>query len=482
MDLQLENSDPLYSEKLKLLEDSLDKAENWETAYNVIQKFATKYIMPWTLWEIFYQLAMQFDENSDEIAAFFELADFHMFYPRKCDVVLQEDHFSRKKLFSNSRGITIGDFFMECKKNGSWLQKDLSILIQALQYPHPHLDQIWAKYEMHSNSSPSKEIFQKYNAMKELYAKIEIADKNDNFEKWCEAIIESGHEEFIYANIEYKIGGDLTNKKLWKFYIYYLKSRDFKKMLETYSKYCRFFLTDIKMKDNYEREMKKYGILKMPWKNAFAWEVYKPKSIKVVPKIPKMPKQTMDSILCHFSPKNVVPQNFPFKSTLIHYLQQNANADTLFKLSTLCKFLHILKPHSICYSLVLSKSKGKYIHYNKNTMKVLDYNRQENSIKYQGQSMEVFDSDLSAFKNYIYVSTVFQAYDTKMLSESLSKVICCTAKYISLGNVSLKRVEMEILLKHGNVVNFELQNVTVVDSEDAHMQIEDMLKMTPKTY
>lgn len=50
-----ENADPSYCEQLKLLEDSLEAVEDWETAFCCLEKFAKEYLMPWKVGEMFYE-------------------------------------------------------------------------------------------------------------------------------------------------------------------------------------------------------------------------------------------------------------------------------------------------------------------------------------------------------------------------------------------------------------------------------------------
>lgn len=57
--------------------------------------------------------------------------------------------------------------------------------------------------------------------MKTLYKQIQAVKCND--ELWFEKILELKDEEFIVDNVEYRLGGDLTNRKLWKIYLKYLE-------------------------------------------------------------------------------------------------------------------------------------------------------------------------------------------------------------------------------------------------------------------
>ena len=44
-------------------------------------------------------------------------------------------------------------------------------------------------------------------------------------------------------------------------------------MLHIYSRYCRYFLDDLKMKEIYEAEIQKFGPSIVTWKNPFDFEL-----------------------------------------------------------------------------------------------------------------------------------------------------------------------------------------------------------------
>uniref|UniRef100_A0A914QS45 Uncharacterized protein n=1 Tax=Panagrolaimus davidi TaxID=227884 RepID=A0A914QS45_9BILA len=125
---------------------------------------------------------------------------------------------------------------------------------KELCLPRKDLDKTWRYFKEYSSSPLPQEALLLYEETKKLYEKI-ISAKND-VKKWFKLICQVKDDEYICNNVEYRIGNDMTNKELWKLYI-------------------KFFLGDVKMKDDYEKACKKYGPSIVHWKNAFDFEVFK---------------------------------------------------------------------------------------------------------------------------------------------------------------------------------------------------------------
>uniref|UniRef100_A0AC35FEH9 Uncharacterized protein n=1 Tax=Panagrolaimus sp. PS1159 TaxID=55785 RepID=A0AC35FEH9_9BILA len=155
--------------------------------------------------------------------------------------------------------------------NHSYLQQGYDVEF-LLTFPNSYLDEVFEKFNMKSDIPVSKDVIKKYQKMKSLYEKIISVETND--EKWFEALTEVNDDEFVEDNIENRLGEDLTNKNLWKIYIDFLRTRNIDKLLHTYSKYCRFWLDDSEMKEEYQKAAEKYGPIKVPWKNSFEFEIY----------------------------------------------------------------------------------------------------------------------------------------------------------------------------------------------------------------
>lgn len=60
--------------------------------------------------------------------------------------------------------------------------------------------------------------------MRKLYKKIKSVERDT--EQWFNAIKESNNFEFVRDNVEDKLTVDLTNQKLWRLFINYLKDHN----------------------------------------------------------------------------------------------------------------------------------------------------------------------------------------------------------------------------------------------------------------
>uniref|UniRef100_A0A914QJM5 Uncharacterized protein n=1 Tax=Panagrolaimus davidi TaxID=227884 RepID=A0A914QJM5_9BILA len=141
-----------------------------------------------------------------------------------------------------------------------------------LCYPHNCLKKCFRHFEKYSLRLPPTNIVKKYEEMKTLYTKIKAVEKDA--EKWIKCLKEFGNDTFLLNNVEYRLGKNLMDVNLWKTYMEFLKENGkFQRLLETYSKYCRFFLDDKEMKEVYKSEMIKYGPVKLQWKNLFDFEI-----------------------------------------------------------------------------------------------------------------------------------------------------------------------------------------------------------------
>uniref|UniRef100_A0A914PM92 Uncharacterized protein n=1 Tax=Panagrolaimus davidi TaxID=227884 RepID=A0A914PM92_9BILA len=231
-----------------------------------LDNFSSKYIMPKEYWSLKLELANYFWSISEEQFCFnlcnsFVLKGiYHFYYDRKYEEYTS-DGFYRKILHLPiyKFGLIHPSDFQDYIKN-------------ALLYPNKHLEKFYKKYDENATSPLPADLLKRHNEMKELYQRIK-ASEND-LEKWFSLLCEASDRKFIIHNIEYRIGGDLLNKRLWKIYIKYLKDEnDFHGLFHLYSKYCRFFLDDFEMKGEYETEVKKHGKkFSVAWAEPFEFE------------------------------------------------------------------------------------------------------------------------------------------------------------------------------------------------------------------
>uniref|UniRef100_A0A914RAE1 Uncharacterized protein n=1 Tax=Panagrolaimus davidi TaxID=227884 RepID=A0A914RAE1_9BILA len=319
-----------------------------------------------------------------------------------------------------------------------------------------------------------KTILRTHEKMKTIYSRIKSNEKN--VEKWFEVITEVEDEEFVENNIEYRIGFDLTNKKLWKLYIEYLKDSNKKqKLLQTFSKYCRFFLDDSEMLEEYRKTAGNQKV-SVPWKNPFDFEIYdetyfdttedKETEHEITEKSPLMfhfnAENPSTQRFPFFNAENASIQRFPFKPNLMNYIIKNANAYVLHDLFKTCKWFYLKNPVTICYKL--------------------EINQHFNNIEINEQRIGLNSSVLNRTNiNKLYISTCFDIFDLlneNELSRFIPKIYRCSAKYISISKQKLSNKELTILLGHGNVE--ELCFSKIKDSSDNYLIVENVLKMLPK--
>uniref|UniRef100_A0A914P9I9 Uncharacterized protein n=1 Tax=Panagrolaimus davidi TaxID=227884 RepID=A0A914P9I9_9BILA len=335
--------------------------------------------------------------------------------------------------------------------------------LKDLCLPDKALDVKLDNYEKYASSFIPKSVIRTHEKMKTLYSRIKSNEKN--VDKWFEALSEVEDEEFVENNIEYRIGSDLTNKKLWKLYIEYLKEKDDKqKLLQTYSKYCRFFLDDSEMLKEY-RETVGNQKISVPWKNPFDFEIFDETYFDNIEDTETEDEDEITEkspLMFHFNAENASVQRFPFKPNLMNYILKNANAYILHNLFKTCKWFYLKNPVTICYKF--------------------DINQHFNNIEINEQRIGLNPSVLNQTNiNKLYISTCFDVFyllNENELSRFIPKIYRCSAKYISIREQKLSNKELTILLGHGNVEEFSFFQIK--DSSDNFLIVENVLKMLPK--
>uniref|UniRef100_A0A914QT47 F-box domain-containing protein n=1 Tax=Panagrolaimus davidi TaxID=227884 RepID=A0A914QT47_9BILA len=343
--------------------------------------------------------------------------------------------------------------------------------VEELCYPQKYLEKKFVEYEKTYAcnifktiiNGSAKYIFlasfipisivRSYEKMKSLYSKIKLVEENED--EWFKALKEVEDGEFIEHNIEYRIGSDLTNKKLWKMYIEYLKKNNQEKLLQTYSKYCRFFLNDTEMIEEYRKSVGDKKVT-VPWINTFDFEIYDPNYFDETaePKITVKPPLT-----CFFNAENALPQRFPFKPNLMFYILKNANAYVLHNLFKSCKWFYPKNPVSVCYKVEPNYRKVDHL-----------------LIKGQSLSFSCYSFLPKRFEK-LFISTKL-TLTSPMFPHFIARIYRCTAKYISLNGLKLSNQELNMLIGYGNVEELDLWNIS--DSKNDWFILEDLLSFTPK--
>uniref|UniRef100_A0A914Y7B0 Uncharacterized protein n=1 Tax=Panagrolaimus superbus TaxID=310955 RepID=A0A914Y7B0_9BILA len=318
--------DPSYRQLLHQLENVLpDIEEDWKKGVEseIFNNFSLNYLTPKELWEKYYNTKRDdLDRNYNIVKHRVYSSVYHYYY--------KMDRFHNltqlNKIMDKDKKVPV--------TNGN-IQ---NVVLEDLSYPHNMLDINFIMYAKDAYSSLPKKDMIVYQKMKRLYEKIKSFSDQDD-EKWFQAVLEADDFEFVQQNVEYKLGEDLTNRKIWHLYINYLKKHDTSHLLQVYAKYCRFFLDDVKMKEEYrDAALKNHGIT-VSWKNPFDFENYNEVewmkystdalsstgfSYNIFNKTPPT---------CHFNLQSTPSQQFPFRSTLMDYIVKSANPKVLQKLN-----------------------------------------------------------------------------------------------------------------------------------------------------
>uniref|UniRef100_A0AC35GSJ3 Uncharacterized protein n=1 Tax=Panagrolaimus sp. PS1159 TaxID=55785 RepID=A0AC35GSJ3_9BILA len=304
--------------------------------------------------------------------------------------------------------------------------------------------------------------------MKKLYQRIK--ESENDLEKWLSLLFEANDRKFIIQNIEYRIGGDLLNKKLWKIYIKYLKEEnDFHGLFNLYSKYCRFFLDDYEMKAEYETEVKKYGKrFSVAWTEPFefesleSWDDVYDREKKANPNSPYIsPYPTPMEPTGNFY-ENIIQQEFSLPKPLIRYILDYTNDIFLRKLHQTCKYIFLQKPTPICYSIDGPTETTSFIN----------------------EALLLNDIKQPPLKNYLLTNSLFARnfgninnnpfFLSSIIIPSLSQ---CIAKYIKIGYQKLTFNELKFFIGSGNVELLEMFDSKITDE---NVPLEDVLKFVPK--
>jgi hypothetical protein len=235
--ISLQNLDKSYLQCLKKLEREVQdikvspkdlRAYNKEV-YLLLKKFADSYLMPWELWDDLLRLIEKFMFRSD-LKYIRALNSYQFFHPRKAAYLsngLSHDG-SNEKILSNPRRSYTKNFNDENISINSYQgwKKCTNALRESLKYPNCDIDEAWDLYEYESCKFPPAKLIETYKKMSMLYPKIKLVE--ENVVGWFNALLEVGDNQFVVDNVEYRLGKELTNKKLWKLYIKFWSDRDTK--------------------------------------------------------------------------------------------------------------------------------------------------------------------------------------------------------------------------------------------------------------
>uniref|UniRef100_A0AC34FLU3 Uncharacterized protein n=1 Tax=Panagrolaimus sp. ES5 TaxID=591445 RepID=A0AC34FLU3_9BILA len=311
-----------------------------------------------------------------------------------------------------------------------------NVTIEDLCFPNNLLEFYLYFYEnLNTNRHLPQKIIKRNKEMKKLYEKIKAVKENE--EAWIKAMEEADDIDFVKQNLEKKLGEDLTNKKLWILYIKYLKEYDIKELLQVYSKYCRFFVDDVGMKEEYQKAAKKYGKVAVAWNNAFSFEK---------------------------SDEKVATQNFPFQSRLIDYIGETAKAQVLQKLNFSCKYFYNKYRIPVCNYLFILTSGPAWA----------TFDIEEEALIFHSNTMK------EVHFNNLYIMTRFHYHHNIPLCSLIPKLYKCDAKYIDISDEQLTMDEFKFFIGHGNVNDLRFCRLKITDGNGEQLFVEDILAFTPK--
>uniref|UniRef100_A0AC34GY76 Uncharacterized protein n=1 Tax=Panagrolaimus sp. ES5 TaxID=591445 RepID=A0AC34GY76_9BILA len=335
--------------------------------------------------------------------------------------------------------------------------------------------------------------------MGDIYVRIQEA--TENVEEWFKLICETNDDIFIRHNSMYRLSKDLTDKKLWNLYINYLQQKDPLEMLQIYSKYCRFFLDDFKMKENYKNEAKKFGSpVIVPWENDFEFEEMgkndnfgfkrkEPKKAEIFDEnklrnyydeiykdygVPSAENnvelETFETskppelkYQCKIS-DNFINQEFPFHNSVMSYILKNGNSTVLKLLQQTCKYYFVKIPICFCHKLIINDDETHF---------------EEDSL-FLNEKIENTD-----FFKQLYITAALEITscytmpDTYISTSIIPKLYKCDVKYIEIQHQTLSFDAFKFLIGHGNVITLDFQNVQITNSDDEIVALEEVTQFLP---
>uniref|UniRef100_A0A914PTJ2 Uncharacterized protein n=1 Tax=Panagrolaimus davidi TaxID=227884 RepID=A0A914PTJ2_9BILA len=353
-----------------------------------------------------------------------------------------------------------------------------------------------------------------------------------------ECLLKVDNEDYIITNFEFRLEAFPWNKKLWEFYINYLKKINSKSILYVYSRYCRFFIDDIIAKEKYSNEIEriekdlKINVTKW-WIDIILMESNKEKAYKIFEEIlsSKTPKSKK---LLKFAQKFLKEKKTQKFTNLIQsakrYITKDADSETskdvlsnpafeneiltfnfdgnvFFSIPTIDSivqpfntignfntymFQQFSFPKTICNYIfdntnyifrqkLFLTCKYFVVRYQTPICCNIVIKSSSNPIFYE-QSIAIPESSITAVKNF-YVGNTLDAWITEnslTVSNLCSIVFQFDLKYLKLHTQKLTQKEFEFLTAPGNIKSVYLVSVSIIDSNGKGATLEDIMKRFPK--
>ena len=360
-----------------------------------------------------------------------------------------------------------------------------------------------------SSASPLPEDFlEQVKLMKWHYRR--ILEVEGDVEEWMECLKALKDHQFVCHNVEDRIGHDLDNQGLWKLYIEYLRSTDSKEMLQVYSKYCRYFLDDEAMKEEYKKEVEKHGPVFVTWKNRFSFEsaaIPNPTVVdwdlpfewifhlrrnnidtnaEYLPKIPNSIPPMNPTIIQDFFENHRIPrQSWSLPLPLIRDILDRARPVFYKRLQKTCKFLWFYKPKLYCHNFVYTDYlKGDVLYCEESLRLTLDC--AERILKSLPKKLIVtwcldVTRDLSMEPHLSPLPTL-TLFPRAFLSTCIQHLIYeADIKYLNVSDQDISDKDLEFLTMHGNLETFVYFWGYIFESSNKNVvPLENILKLVPR--
>uniref|UniRef100_A0A914PL54 Uncharacterized protein n=1 Tax=Panagrolaimus davidi TaxID=227884 RepID=A0A914PL54_9BILA len=337
-----------------------------------------------------------------------------------------------------------------------------------LYYPHDSLKLCLRKFEQETTKPPSKDLYKRCEEMMLLYPKIRAAF--GDIDEWFQLLLKVNDDIYLKHNVEYRIGQNLHDVKLWKIYINYLKQNgQHKYLLGTYSKYCRFFLDDDEMKIEYQKAMLEHGPVRIPWENLFEFE--KGCGMEEIENQYFTPEEANDtqsskdlipfdkSICRRFYNTYEIYQEFALPGPIVLYVLENAGHRVLQKLFFSCKYFFKKQPTPICYRLRTGPCE---------------------IYKDQSLTLKLRPKEKSFPKNIYITGNMFCGKRDSFMIGFLPKFYRCEAKFIRIPYaVHLSFDELKFLIGHGGVIKLDIESCILKDEKNECIALEKIMEFLP---
>uniref|UniRef100_A0AC34FNM0 Uncharacterized protein n=1 Tax=Panagrolaimus sp. ES5 TaxID=591445 RepID=A0AC34FNM0_9BILA len=496
-----------YSKEIKCLLSKLQKTKDRREHCFYIKAFAKKYtLLPklWEYWNISESRLTTSTSTENESMKYkhFCCPSYQERCPLTTKVADVDKHFYTYYSLDTYQTETTLQSFVRIKA-----------LKEGIFFPHQDMEKLYEKYDRNSSYALSpKEVVQYKEALK-MYTKMKEVEKDS--EKWLECLQEVPDPEYLINSCEVRLMKNPYDAGFWDSYLNYLKPVDTKMLLKTYSRYCRLFLFNYYLRDEYfdaifaatisdklvwwidyislirmlnsvyETIEKMTQILiqcySMPGNWNFKNDNYDSNLqtfidiINTAENMISVPMETNEEqsikTLRHPTtsktsiPKRLTPainQRFLFKATIMRYILDRASPQLLQKLHMSCKELYLQKSTVYCQRLCIKTGPA----FGKNS--IIQPTFFENAVVVSPQNLHQTD-----FTNYHLVNSL-EIVDVFGFRDLLPDIQKCSIRYLTLQNQSINEYDMEFFTS--NVEFLEFFKVTVSKADGTVAPVEYIIE------